>query len=92
MRIANPQDLGLYVRERRHDLGRTQLELSTLAGVSRRWLAGLEAGKPTVEVGLVLKTLAALGLVVDVQVFVPSPDTVDLDEVLAAYGVRDDRF
>jgi y4mF family transcriptional regulator len=92
MRIANPQDLGLYVRERRRDLGHTQQELATLAGVSRRWLADLEACKPTVEVGLVLKTLAALGLVVNVQVYVPAPDAIDLDKVLAAHGVRDDRF
>lgn len=39
-----------------------------------------------------LKTLAALGLVVNVQVYVPAPDAIDLDKVLAAHGVRDDRF
>lgn len=67
MRLNTPRDLGLYIRDRRQQLDMTQLGLAEAAGVSRRWLSGLEAGKRTAEVGLVLRTLDALGLVVDVR-------------------------
>lgn len=32
------------------------------AGVSRRWIVDLEAGKPRAELGLVLRVLSALGI------------------------------
>lgn len=67
MRIANPEDLGLFIRDYRRSKKISQSGLAELAGVSRRWLAGLESGKATVEVGLVIKTLHALDLILDVQ-------------------------
>lgn len=42
------------------------------AKVSRNWLVGVEQGKPTAEVGLLLQTLYALDLMVDVR----DPETV----------------
>jgi hypothetical protein len=54
--------------------------------VSRRWLSDLEAGKPTAAVGLVLRTLQALELVVDLQLDEPAPGQVDLDEHLRRLG------
>ncbi|HEX6968473.1 MAG TPA: helix-turn-helix domain-containing protein [Micromonosporaceae bacterium] len=85
MRIGSCRDLGLYVRDRRRDLGMSQAALAAAAGVSRRWLTGLEAGKETAEVGLVLKTLYALDLVLDAQ---PRENLasagIDLDELLAS--------
>jgi HTH-type transcriptional regulator / antitoxin HipB len=81
--IVNPRDLGLYVRQRRQDNRYSQERLARAAGVSRRWLSDLEAGKPTAEIGLVLNTLHALGVVFDA---VPSEeyhaDRLDLDDVL----------
>jgi GNAT superfamily N-acetyltransferase len=62
MRLRSSDDLGRYVRERRRAAGLNQTELASRAGVSRRWLCGLETGKPTVEVGLVFQIFAALGL------------------------------
>jgi HTH-type transcriptional regulator / antitoxin HipB len=35
----------------------TQVQPADRAGVSRRWLSDLEAGKPTAEVGLVFKVV-----------------------------------
>lgn len=84
MRITNPRDLGRYVRERRRDRGETQAALAKAAGVSRRWLADLEAGKPTAEVGLVFRALAALDLMIDARPADSSPDHFDLDEHLRA--------
>lgn len=84
MRITNPHDLGRYVRERRRDRGETQAALAEAAGVSRRWLADLEAGKSTAEVGLVFRTLAALDLMIDARPADSSPDHFDLDQHLRA--------
>ncbi|MCA2214107.1 helix-turn-helix domain-containing protein [Jidongwangia harbinensis] len=62
MRIATARDLGLVIRQSRRDRGQTQAQLAAKAGVGRRRLSDLEAGKATAEVGLVLRTLHALGL------------------------------
>jgi y4mF family transcriptional regulator len=87
MRIASARDLGLYVRERRRDLGKTQTDLAAAAGVSRRWLSDLEAGKATAEIGLVLRTLDALDLLLTAQ---PREELktggVDLDDLLRNLG------
>jgi len=91
MRIASVRDLALYVRDRRRDLGMTQADLATAAEVSRRWLSALEAGKPTAEIGLVLRTLAALGLVLNAQPAGPGPTGIDLDELLRRLGPIPDR-
>lgn len=82
MRLTSARDLGLYVRDRRRDLGMTQAHLAETAGVSRRWLLGLENGKPTTQIGLVFRTLEALDLLIEVRPDVPTPGAVDLDELL----------
>lgn len=91
MRIPKAQDLGLYLRERRRDLGKTQAEVAASARVSRRWLSDLEAGKATAEIGLVMKTLHALDLVLEV---LPAEDIkpagVDLDDLLRSLEIRRD--
>lgn len=83
MRINNAVDLGKYVRERRRAEGMTQQRLAEHAGVSRRWLSGLEAGKPSAEIGLVLRVVAALGLFADIRP-APKPE-IDLDEYLKTF-------
>lgn len=44
----------------RHARQFTQAELAKRAGVSRAWLAAVERGKPRMDFGLILRTLAAL--------------------------------
>jgi y4mF family transcriptional regulator len=90
MRIDSSEDLGRYVRERRRALGMTQTDLTVVARVSRRWLSDLEAGKATVEIGLVMKTLSALDLVLEVSPYEPGPNHVDLNELLRGFGSRRD--
>lgn len=83
MRVNNAIDLGKHVRERRRAAGSTQQELADRAGVSRRWLSGLEAGKPSAEIGLVLRVIAALGLYADI---LPAPQPeIDLDAYLKTF-------
>jgi y4mF family transcriptional regulator len=90
MRIGSAEDLGDYVRERRRDLSMTQADLAAAASVSRRWLSDLEAGKATAEIGLVIRTLYALGLVLDAQPSRPGPNDVDLDALLDGLRKRRD--
>lgn len=83
MRIGSTHELGIYVRDQRRAAGLNQADLAARAAVSRRWLSDLEAGKPTVEVGLVLRVFAALGQLVDVR---PDPTTdFDLDNYLKRF-------
>jgi HTH-type transcriptional regulator / antitoxin HipB len=84
VRIDNTKDLGAYVRERRRQLDLTQTELANRARVSRRWLSDLEAGKETVDIGLVLRTLRTLNVVVNAQP-VEETVTIDLDQVIEDY-------
>lgn len=62
VRIRTPIDLGLVIREQRKRLRLGQRELARQVGVSRQWIVEVEKGKPRAEVGLVLRTLGALGL------------------------------
>lgn len=61
-RIETADDLGLLVRAARLRRGMTQQDLAVAAGVSRRWIVDLEAGKPRAELGLVLRVLSTLGI------------------------------
>ncbi|MFF5080569.1 helix-turn-helix domain-containing protein [Actinoplanes sp. NPDC000266] len=84
MRLNSPDDLGRYVRGSRKAAGLNQMALAERAGVSRRWLSDLEAGKPTVEVGLVFRVIAALGLFLDAR---PQPEPeIDRDAYLSRWS------
>lgn len=62
MLFRTPIDLGFAIRDRRRRLHLRQEELAARVGVSRKWIIDVEKGKPRAEIGLVLRTLDALGL------------------------------
>ena|SRR6266849_7096432 len=62
MFVRTPSDLGALIRERRMKLGLDQRSLAQKAGTSRKWLIEVENGKPRAEIGLILRTLKALGI------------------------------
>ncbi|MBI5534604.1 MAG: helix-turn-helix transcriptional regulator [Deltaproteobacteria bacterium] len=62
MNVSTATQLGAAIKDRRRRLKITQQDLATRVGTTRRWLLAVENGHPRAEVGLVLKTLAALGL------------------------------
>lgn len=68
MRIRTAADLGAFIRERRMKLGMDQSILAAKAGTSRKWIVEVEQGKPRAEIGLVLRTLKALGVSIDIAV------------------------
>lgn len=82
MRVRTARDLGAVVRAEREDRGWSQQELAAAAGVSKRWLVAVEAGKPGAEIGLVLRTLHALDLELD-AVAVDRSGSATLDALLA---------
>src|SRR5436305_7501408 len=71
MRIRNIKDLGAYLRTRRTQLGMDQATLAAKAGTSRKWLIEVENGKPGAALGLVLRTLRALDIAIDLSDDVP---------------------
>ena len=80
MRIDRPDHLGRHLRDIRRRAGLSQEAVAARAGLSRRWLSDLEAGKATAEIGLVLKLVAALDLIVEIN---PAPRSdIDLDAIL----------
>lgn len=90
MEIVSFQDVTATVRGTRIDLGWSQAELAHRAGVSREWLNTFEAGKATVEFGLVMRLFEELGLLFDLSQRVKSkddssPPAFDLDEFLSEY-------
>jgi HTH-type transcriptional regulator / antitoxin HipB len=62
MQIRTPLDMGLVIRHQRRRLGLNQTDLASRVGVGRQWIVAIERGKARAELGLVLRTLAALEL------------------------------
>lgn len=67
MSVRSIKDVAAAVRGRRQDLGISQVELASRAGVSRKWISEFEAGKPTAEFGLVLRVLDTLALSLELR-------------------------
>jgi HTH-type transcriptional regulator / antitoxin HipB len=89
MRTRTVPELGLIIRERRRKLGLGQRALAAKVGVSRQWIVEVEQGKARAAVGLVLRTLEALGLQLDIDAAgsaAPTPNSsiidIDLDAVI----------
>jgi HTH-type transcriptional regulator/antitoxin HipB len=57
----------LVIRERRREQRLDQRSLANKVGVSRQWVIAAEKGNPGAELGLVLKTLEALGVRLSVE-------------------------
>jgi transcriptional regulator with XRE-family HTH domain len=84
--IYSPADLGQVVRTvRRHSKVRLD-DLAATAGVSKQFTSDVEHGKPTVQLGLVLKLLSELG--VSFELDIPEEAARVLATLRAGGGVR----
>ena len=83
MRVRTPLELGLLIRDRRRQLKLSQSGLASKAGVGRQWLVAVEHGKARAELGLVLRTLAALDLSIAIET-APQTGAADIDAVVDA--------
>jgi HTH-type transcriptional regulator / antitoxin HipB len=97
--LKTASDFGSLIRSRRKARGLGQAELAEMVGVSRRWLNQMEAGKPGVSLSLVLNTLNALNVQIEVRAddALPAPGGIapvfspDIDDILGDYdGGRSD--
>ena len=68
MRLRTVREAGLLVRNERKRQGLSMQALAERVGCSRQWIAALEAGGERLEVALVLRTLAVLGVRLDARV------------------------
>ena len=75
MRIKTVSVMGELVRDQRKQRGWSQSRLAEKAEVSRLWVGHLEKGKESVEMGLVMKTLRALDISLEVSLQRPMPFT-----------------
>jgi HTH-type transcriptional regulator/antitoxin HipB len=93
MLLRTPNDLGSAIRDRRRRLNLDQSDLARQIGVSRKWIIDVEKGKPRAEIGLVLRTLDALGLRLALDTAgenaTPVVPAADIDKILDR--TRDDR-
>lgn len=84
MIVRTTKDLAHLIRDQRSRKLLTQASLAELVGVSRKWIVDLEAGKRTVDMSLVFRTIKALGLEMDVRASRPrnEQDDTDLDQII----------
>lgn len=90
MLLRTAVDLGYAIRDGRRRLQLGQADLAKRVGVSRKWIVDIEKGKPGAAIGLVLRTLDALGLRLALETSQASPSDaraavvpmVDIDEIL----------
>lgn len=67
-RTISPSEFGVRIRDQRRSLGISQGSLADVVGVNRRVIGELENGKPSVQLDIALRTAAALGLDVSLEV------------------------
>lgn len=66
--ITSPAELGLIVRAQRRTSGVRIDDAAAMAKVSKQFASDVERGKETVQMGLVFKLLAELGVVLHADV------------------------
>ena len=66
-RKMTARQIGKLIRDTRKIQGLRQDELAAAAGVGRRFLVELEAGKETAQLGKTLSVLSALGCAIDIK-------------------------
>jgi transcriptional regulator with XRE-family HTH domain len=68
MPITSPTELGLLIRSVRRASEVRIDDLAATAGLSKQFVQDVEHGKATVQLGLVLKLLAELGMPLSVDI------------------------
>ncbi len=83
--IQTVADLGLALRAARRS-GKVRLDdLAQIAGVSKQFVSDVEYGKPSVQLGLVLKLLVEIGVTMSVNI--PEESREEWVKLLAKGGL-----
>jgi HTH-type transcriptional regulator / antitoxin HipB len=93
VKAMNAREVGAQLRHAREQLGLTQLEVATSAGVQRPWLARLESGRGNPTLSSLFAVLGALGMGLNLEEGnrtdqIAADDLqppVDLDQLLQRY-------
>ena len=88
MFITSVIELGALVRSERKKRNWTQQKLAQQVGVKSLWISQFERGKPTAQVGLVLRTLKTLDIVLQAGNISSDkgqgdPVDIDLDSIVS---------
>lgn len=68
MLIRRPEDLGALVRHYRKAHGLSQAQLATRLQTTQKWISHIENGKPSAQIGLVLRALNEIGAEIAVTI------------------------
>jgi transcriptional regulator with XRE-family HTH domain len=82
MEVQSVRELAAVIRSLRRGKGWSQATLASEAGVGREWIIHLEKARPTVELGLVMGTLKALGVRLSIEPQAATDPDIDLGQVL----------
>lgn len=82
MEVHSVRELAAVIRSLRQEKGWTQATLAQEAGVGREWVIHLEKARPGVELGLVMATLKALGVRLNIEPPTPVQADIDLGRIL----------
>jgi len=69
--IHDPESLGRYLRAARIEQGMTRDQLAGATGLSPKFISQIEGGKPTAQLGKVMKLLSELGVTLDARSSIP---------------------
>ena len=84
--IHSVDDLALVLRAVRKSSRVRQDDLAATAGVSKQFAADVERGKPTVQLGLVLKLLSEAGVSLSAEI--PGSAAAELDRQRARRNAK----
>ena len=82
MEVQSVRELAAVIRSLRRERGWSQAALASKAGVGREWIIHLEKARTTVELGLVMGTLKALGVRLSIEPQAPTDAEIDLGQIL----------
>lgn len=92
MEIQSVRELAAVIRQLRREKGWSQATLAREAGVGREWIIHLEKARPTVELGLVMGTLKALGVRLRIDPHTSQTDPeIDLNRILGDTHTSENR-
>ncbi len=77
--IHSADDLGVIIRAVRKSTKVRQDDLAAIVGVSRQFAVDVEKGKPTVQLGRVMRLLKELGIELSVEI--PSEASRELERL-----------
>ena len=86
MPVFSVAELGLLIRSVRRASGVRIDDLAATAGMSKQFVQDVEHGKPSVQLGLVLKLLAELGMPLTIDI--PEAAGKELTEVRRRADVK----